>query len=293
MMSVNSGPLPTSQLVVQPLTNLSEASEFLKRHEETSQFLINNLREYGPTLGDFPYSGNYKVIRHQEELVGVFCLSRSGNLYAQTIKFDCTETILKSCESEPFPIKGFLGPWDVLNALFQKHSQQHPSFKASYASKEILYRLETKPTDPRLVYHSEVRLLSLGDFDDWLPLRMSYLTELGLGSDHNPQQLKQRFEKSTRQKLWWGLYQQDQLVSMAGLNSSGDLVGQVGGVFTKTELRKKGLSKATMLHMLKDCVRIHGHQKSILFTGETDIAAQKLYESIGYDRIGHFALILS
>ena len=47
-----------------------------------------------------------------------------------------------------------------------------------------------------------------------------------------------------------------------------------------------------MSHLLKDCRDLHGHNKNILFTGEADIAAQKLYESLGYKRIGSFALIL-
>lgn len=47
-----------------------------------------------------------------------------------------------------------------------------------------------------------------------------------------------------------------------------------------------------MLRMLKDCRDDHRLRKSILFTGETDFPAQKIYESIGYHRIGLFALIL-
>lgn len=86
---------------------------------------------------------------------------------------------------------------------------------------------------------------------------------------------------------------QFKLNSIAGLNSKSDEIGQVGGVFTPKEKRKHGYAKATMLHLLKDCRDFHGHAKSILFTGETDLPAQKLYESIGYERIGHFALILS
>jgi hypothetical protein len=44
--------------------------------------------------------------------------------------------------------------------------------------------------------------------------------------------------------------------------------------------------------MLKDCRDLHGHVKSILFTGETDYPAQRLYESMGYQRIRFFGLIL-
>jgi predicted GNAT family acetyltransferase len=95
-----------------------------------------------------------------------------------------------------------------------------------------------------------------------------------------------------RDKVWWGLFDRDELQSRAGLNSKGQDIGQVGGVFTPKKYRQRGYAKATMLHMLKDCRDTHVHRKNLLFTGETDYPAQKLYESIGYQRIGSFALIL-
>ena len=55
---------------------------------------------------------------------------------------------------------------------------------------------------------------------------------------------------------------------------------------------KKGFAKACMFHMLRDCVERFKHRKNILFTGEEDTAAIKLYESMGYRRIGFFALVL-
>ena len=280
-------------LDIVPLTSTDEALLFLKRYEESSQFLINNLREYGPKVGEYPYSGNFKIIKEKNQVVGVFCLAKCGNLYAQANHANYTEFILESCKREPFPVKGFLGPWDILSPLFECYKIENPSFKPSFQSKEILYRLPLEPKDIRFSHHQEVRLLVRNDFSDWLPLRTAYMKELGLTSDMAPDQVKIRFEKSTQNKIWWGLFRGGELCSIAGLNSKGENIGQVGGVFTPKPKRQLGLSKATMLHMLKDCRDLHGHTKSILFTGETDIPAQNLYESIGYDRIGHFALILS
>jgi predicted GNAT family acetyltransferase len=82
------------------------------------------------------------------------------------------------------------------------------------------------------------------------------------------------------------------MVSMANLNSSNERTGQIGGVFTLKEQRQKGYSRATLLHLLKDCREIHHHRKNILFTGEEDFPAQKLYESIGYERIGFFTIVI-
>ena len=74
------------------------------------------------------------------------------------------------------------------------------------------------------------------------------------------------------------------MLSRAGLNSKGRTIGsQVGGGFALPQYRQQGLSKAIMFHILKDCRDRHGHTKNILFTGEENIPAQKLYESMGYN----------
>ncbi len=279
--------------MIELLNDVPQATTFLKRYEETSQFLINNLRDRGPVVTDDPYSGNFKVIKDNNRIVAVFYLARCGNIYAQAESAQFTALILEACKSEPFPIKGFIGAWTILSPIFEKFCSENPHFKPSYNSKEILYRLPLASNDSRFKQHTQVRLLGESDFDAWLPLRNVYVEELHLTGDSNIEQLKSRFERSTKNQTWWGFFDDEELISIAGLNSKSEEIGQVGGVFTPMEKRMRGYSKATMLHLLKDCRDLHGHTKSILFTGETDIPAQKLYESIGYERIGNFALILS
>jgi hypothetical protein len=279
--------------LIEPLNDIPQAMAFLKRHEETSQFLINNLRDRGPRVTDDPYSGNFKVIKNGNQIVAVFYVARCGNVYAQAESDQYTDLILDGCKTEPFLIKGFLGAWSILNPIYEKFLSENPQFKPSYKSKEILYRLPLSSNDSRLKRHPEVRLLTKADFEDWLPLRNAYMEELHLTGDSNAEQVKSRFERSTQNKTWWGFFRNKTLISIAGLNSKSEQIGQVGGVFTPKEERMRGYSKATMLHLLRDCCELHGHTKSILFTGETDVQAQRLYELIGYERIGHFALILS
>jgi hypothetical protein len=57
-----------------------EMLNFLKEHENYTLFLLGNFENYGATLTDAPYSGNFKLIRSQDQVVGVFCLTRKGNL---------------------------------------------------------------------------------------------------------------------------------------------------------------------------------------------------------------------
>jgi GNAT superfamily N-acetyltransferase len=271
--------------------NQSEAMAYLQSHEESSQFLINNLKQYGSQLNDHHNSGNYKILRDGSKVVGVFCLSRRGNLLAQT-DFDSSDHILESSFSEEIPLKGFIGEWKSVAPIYQLFRTKNPQYHPSYESKEILYSYELRKEDSSLKHDSRVRFLQAEDFEQWDQLGRAYLDELKLPDDLGVEKKKRDYQARVLEKVWWGLFDGSQLISKTALNSKGENIGQVGGVFTPKPYRKKGFSKATMLHMLKDCRDLHGHKKSILFTGEEDIPAQKLYESIGYKRIGSFALIL-
>ena len=43
--------------------------------------------------------------------------------------------------------------------------------------------------------------------------------------------------------------------------------------------------------LISDCIGSLGLRKLILFTGENNVAAQGLYETLGLGRIGEFALL--
>jgi GNAT superfamily N-acetyltransferase len=274
--------------------NLTEAKDYLKSREETSQFLINNLLTFGYTLTDHPNSGNYKLIREGGAVKGVFCLFRRGNLIAQTEKNFC-ELILGACKEESVALKGFIGGWETMGPIWERVHEANPTFVPTYNSKEILYRYMLAKDDPKLVHGTLVRAVTEHDFEHWYEMSKLYYTELGLPLQEigDKEHERKEFALRARGNIYWGMFHGNKLISRAALNSKTDGVGQVGAVFTLPEFRKKGLSKRTMFHMLKDCRDLHGHKKSILFTGQVDHPAQALYESMGYERIGHFALILA
>lgn len=271
--------------------NIAEVRGFLARHEESAQFLINNLREHGATLGEHKNSGNFKALRVGTEIVGAFCLARRGNLYVQTSS-PLPEMVLDACANEPIQLKGFVGDCGSVEPVYRLFKERSPSFVASYESKEILYSKRLYAGDPGMMRDARVRLLSATDFPRWIELRRAFLLEVGLPNDGSDQEMRSDFEHGVASGCWWGLFEGEELCATTALNSTGEAIGQVGGVFTLKQFRQRGLAKALMIHMLRDCRDTHGHTKSILFTGETDYPAQKLYESIGYRRIGYFALVL-
>lgn len=277
--------------LVNPQNN-EEVNAFLLQNGESAQFLINNLREHGPKLNEHPNSGNFKAIKNEEGRIhGVFCLTRRGNLIIQS-EIISPEIILDACTQEHVKIKGFIGDWNSVEPVYLLFKERNITYKPSYESKEILYSYILTSSDLKLKHDSRVRFLEVDDFAQWLEFSNAYMSELSLPDNLSAEQKRKDFDSQVSHKIWWGLFDGKKLLSRAALNSKGDTTGQVGGVFTPKEHRQKGLAKAVMFHMLKDCRDLHRHTKSILFTGEADMPAQKLYESMGYSRIGSFALIL-
>jgi len=271
--------------------NRTEANRYLAAHEETSQFLINNMREHGPRLAQHPNSGNFRLIRDGEDVTAVFCLARRGNLIVQADS-DYSQVVLRFCKADPVKLKGFIGEWESVAPIWKRFKTENPHYKPIYESKEIVYTYELREDDKNLKHDPRVRFLSRSDFRQWLQHSYHYMKELSVPDDLTDGQKQSIFEQQARDKHWWGLFDGEELLSRTALNSKGESIGQVGGVFTPWQYRKRGYAKATMFHMLKDCCNLHRHRKNILFTGQTNIPAQKLYESMGYRRIGSFAVIL-
>ncbi|MCE2982936.1 MAG: GNAT family N-acetyltransferase [Parachlamydia sp.] len=267
-----------------------EMFDFLKQHENYILFLLGNFENYGPTLTDAPYSGNFKLIRSQGQVVGVFCLTRKGNLLIETIVRDAIfDLVLDACHQEPMPLKGVVGNWNFCEPFWKYLKDKKIIQKEVFASKEILYSIVLNKHN--FLPQENVRLLTEADYIQWKPLRLDYLIEEGLPNDLTDTQLFNQFLEKTERKIIWGLFLENVLVSIADLNAKALDLGQVGGVYTMPSFRQRGYSKSVMQQLLLDAKEIHKIRKIIIFTGEQNFPAQKLYKSLGVSHIGYFALL--
>jgi predicted GNAT family acetyltransferase len=66
---------------------------------------------------------------------------------------------------------------------------------------------------------------------------------------------------------------------------------QIGGVWTPPPLRSRGHARAVVGGSLL-LARAQGMRRSVLFTGEDNVAALRSYERLGYVRAGRFGLWL-
>ena len=276
--------------------DLERVRAFLERHVDTSLFLLSTLTALGPRLGSHLNSGNFRLIEENGRVVAVSCVTRRGNLLVQAGgRTDLAERIFEDAEAEPIEVRGIVGEWATAEALW-KLLRADPRFEVTHALKDVLYRLMLKPA--RLPGHSTngsltVRALDADDFVQWERLNSAYFAELSLPLQATLEQRRTDFMVRIRSGLWWGAFDDCyDLISIASLNATYGSMGQVGGVYTRPADRKKGLAKAVMRLLIEDCRKRLRFEKLVLFTGEDNTAARKLYESLGFEAAGAFGLLL-
>ena len=280
-----------SEILIEAVTesSLQDAIAFLRKHEDFSLFLLGNLEAHGHKLTSAPNSGNFKLIRHGGKIVAVFCLTRRGNLLVQSEISDrrLSEKILTASQEEQLPILGLLGPWDFCQSLWNLFREKAIILNDSLVAKNILYTLD--PSKQMVSDEPHVRLLLSSDYPQWKRLRIEYLE--GLPNDLSEEQNHELFLEKVNNKISWGYFLQGQLVAMADLNAKATDLGQVGGVYTIPNARKKGFARSVIRRLMTDAKNIHKIRKLIIFTGENNHPARRLYESLDVHPIGYYGLM--
>lgn len=272
-------------------SSLQDMIAFLRKYEDFSLFLLGNLEAYGYKLTDAPNSGNFKLVCQGGKIIAVFCLTRRGNLVVQSEVSDVPlmKKILAACREESLPILGLLGPWDFCQRLWNLFKEKAILLHDTFISKEILYSVDlSKQT---LSDEAHVRGLLPSDYLQWKPLRIEYLREEGLPNDLSEEQTHALFLEKVENKISWGYFLQQQLVAMAEFNAKAMDLGQVGGVYTTPTQRKKGFAQSVMRQLITDARKVHQIRKLIIFTGENNHPARRLYESLGVHPVGYYALM--
>lgn len=128
------------------------------------------------------------------------------------------------------------------------------------------------------------------DFDRWVKLREAYVKEMGFPGN-TLKEMHAEFLKKTAQQVTLGLFLEGKLIAIADLNACFFDLGQLGGVYTIPEFRNRKLSTRLTRHLIHDIKAIHHIRKLIIFTGENNLAARKVYESLNISPHGYYALL--
>jgi len=264
--------------------------EFLREHQDFTLFLRSNLQQHGLRLSSEPNSGNYKCIWQNDQIVGVFALFRRGTLIVQAPNDEqLFAPILASTLEEPVELGGVVGDWRFCGPFWSYLRRQGVVQEEGFVSKEVLYRANLDQchfsVDPRFT------VLRAEHFDQWFAHRKRYVEEMGLPSRLSQEEVYDDYLRKSEAGVIWAMMEGQKILSMAELNAHVEEAGQLGGVFTPKPLRGQGYAKVLCQQILRSCREQLGMQTLIIFTGETNTSAQKVYEALGVQRRGFFALL--
>ncbi len=163
--------------------------------------------------------------------------------------------------------------------------------KVLRATKERLYRRDLCIDDTQIETAAATRLQA-SDFNQWLALidelySESFIPPRTSGSEEE----ETAFLRLVRSGIVWGAHVDGCLASIANLNVVFEDIGQVAGVYTAKALRRRGLNTAVLRRMFSDSFSHLGLRELVLFTGEHQVAAWTLYESLGFKRDGDFGML--
>jgi RimJ/RimL family protein N-acetyltransferase len=269
--------------------------EFLGARLETSLFFFSNIERAGLVDRGERYQGTY-VARFDASgaITAVAGHSWSGFVLLQG-DAGLEQAAARALEVSGRSLRGLVGPWSLVCRVRQ--SLGFSAAVAAHDGRDLLYSLSLDALRrPELLARPDVVLReptpeeTTGLVGAW---RAEYHVEL-LGAPRTSaleQQGRREAADWRASGLLWVLTVGGELVAMTGFNAQARGVAQVGGVFTPPALRGRGYARAAVAASL-ELARGRGVTRSILFTGETNQAAQRAYLALGYDVIGDFGLLL-
>jgi ribosomal protein S18 acetylase RimI-like enzyme len=271
-------------------SDLEPVRGFLEAHLDSSLFLLSNLAVFGPRSGEHPNSGTYRCAMEDGRIVGVFSLTRRGNLLVQAAgRADLAEAIVEACEADPIEVTGVIGDWLTAQAVWRLVCED-ARLEPTQTEKDLLFSLSLTDAAASIGAVGPVRALNPGDFGQWEPLNSAYLAELNHPTQLTALQRQDEFESGIRAHRWWGAFEGERLVAIAGLNAEYGRIGQIGGVYSRPEERRKGFARAAIRALMAD-VR-QRFERLVLFTGDDNVSAQRLYQSLGFQSGGSFGIFL-
>ena len=266
---------------------------FLLSCVESSMFLIGNMRTSGLIDNGQAYAGTYAAAFEDERVVGVMAHYWNQNLVFQApVHLDSLwRTVVEASQR---PISGLIGPNEQVNAA--KEALEIDASKIQLDEIEKLYGLRLEDLlVPEGLSSGKLsgRRMEPRDLELIAKWEVAYSIE-ALGEKDSPQlweKCRTSAERSLKEERTWVLEDRGKPVACSSFNTAIKEAVQVGGVWTPPELRRRGYGRAVVAVSLLDA-RLEGVEKAVLFTGESNIAAQKAYTALGFGEIGDYRLML-
>jgi uncharacterized protein len=268
--------------------------DFLDRHVDTSLFLISNVEHAGLEDHGKPLQGTYVAHFTDGAMTAVACHCWNGNILLQG-DVGLEEAVLGAVDRAGRPIKGLMGPVTLVTRA--REALGLTAARARLQESERLFTLELAALRvPTLLGRPDIQFRAPTAAEISGPLaeyRKVYLVET-LHMSETPELLataRSQIEGWHRTKSLWVLADAGRVVSMTAFSANARGVVLVGGVYTPGELRGRGYARAAVAGSLVQA-RANGSRRSVLFTPESNLPAQRTYRALGYEDVGDWGLVL-
>jgi predicted GNAT family acetyltransferase len=267
--------------------------EFLLPQIESSMFLLGNLRAAGLTDRGQSLEGTYAAAFEAGKIVAVVAHYWNGNLVFQAP--DHVAALARAVvEASGRAIQGLIGPQRQVDVA--KKTLSLDAARIMLDETEYLYSLTlTDLIVPEALRSGQLRgrRIERADLDLLTRWRVGFSHE-ALGeepSDRLWNRCRASAERSLDRGTTWILEEGGKPVATSSFNATTAEAVQIGGVWTPPALRSRGYGRAVVAASLLDA-RAQGVMKSILFTGVSNVPAQRAYSGLGFRHIGDYRLLL-
>lgn len=266
---------------------------FLRRHADSSLFLRSNSLAAGLRDEGRPLHATYWASFDGDQITGVVAHAWNGNLLLQAPS-EVGLLARAAALHTGRPIAGILGPWDqVCSALTELDLNSAPF---SMRSREDLFALDLDALRvPTSLSAGDVacRRATSDDIELLTTWRREYRLE-ALGEADSPELIticRAEVTKAQSDASTFVLAKNGSSVATCSFNATHPECVQIGGVWTPPDLRSRGFARAVVAGALL-AARRQRVSRSVLFTGEHNVAARATYASLGYQRVGDYGLVL-
>lgn len=272
------------QIIQAPKEAYQHIEDFLKPYEFTCVSLCSNVRKQEDEIYVFTNSSR---IESPDDIKGVLYLTSS----------------LMHCIPEPEPalleafrsfaadktIKAISGEANTTKLLIEALHNKEIPYQVNHYQLMTLDVIAKNPPE-KLSCDDQIIRCTEDNIDILMDLQKQYLIKevAPVGKQVTDLECKISLRQILKNQMMFALYADTELVAKANTNAIGWNYVQIGGVFTHPLYRRNYYA----WHLLKTlCDRIQKTQKKVcLFVKEKNIPAIKLYEEIGFQQAGSYAI---
>lgn len=266
---------------------------FLDQHRASSLFLRANLINGGIEDGPNRSQGLYVGAFDGDVITDVAAHYWNNNVILQAPNKPL-EMALAVVKESGRAVNGVIGPWAQVQAAEPKLDLDRS--RLGKVVPEYLYALQLKnlrtpsALDSGAVWHRRAQTRDLDILVAWRRVYDRFtmgFPEHAINDAHN----RDMFVGMIADQRLWVLVRNDQPVAMSNFSAALPDTVQVGGVYADEAQRSQGHGRSVVAGALLDA-RDAGATEALLFTEMDNVPAQRAYESLGFEQVGDYAMVV-